>query len=120
MSAMPGAKQRDLAKERRWRRLLEQQRSGGLSVRAFCRRHDVAEHSFYWWRRELAARQPAVASAGRVSAPLFLPIQVRPDDPLVADGVEVLLGNGRRLRVGAGVAPGRLAALAAALEGPAC
>jgi transposase-like protein len=120
MSAMPGAKQRDLAKERRWRRLLEQQRSGGLSVRAFCRRHDVAEHSFYWWRRELAARPPAAASAGGVAAPLFLPVHVRPDDPLVADGVEVLLGNGRRLRVGAGVEPRRLAALAAALEGPAC
>jgi transposase-like protein len=120
MSAMPGAKQRDLAKERWWRRLVEQQQGGGLSVRAFCRRHDVAEHSFYWWRRELAARPPAAAPAGRVDALLFLPVRVRPDESLATDGVEVLLGNGRRLRVSAGVAPGRLAALAAALEGPAC
>jgi hypothetical protein len=114
---------RDLGKERRWRRLEGRQRRSGLSVRAFCELHDVCEHSFYWWRRELADRD-AAAAAGRAdagpAAPLFLPVHVRPDDPLPADGVEVLLANGRRLRVGAGVEPLRLAALAAALEAPAC
>ena len=26
-------------------------RQSGLSIRAWCRKHDVHEHSFYWWRR---------------------------------------------------------------------
>jgi transposase-like protein len=115
---------RDLAKERRWRRLVRQQRRSGLSVRAFCEQHEVCEHSFYWWRRELADRDAAALPADKAdaaaAAPLFLPVHVRPDDPLPADGVEILLANGRRLRFGAGVEPQRLAALAAALEAPAC
>jgi hypothetical protein len=120
---MPRFLQRDLAKERRWRRLLDQWQGGGLTVRAFCDRHDVSEHSFYWWRRELAAREAAASPprpAAAPAAPLFLPVHVRPDDPPPTEGVEILLGNGRRLRVGCGVEPQRLALLVAALEAPAC
>ena len=120
---MPRFMERDLAKERRWRRLVEQQRRSGLSVRAFCEQHDLFEHAFYWWRRELADRDaaaPADKADAAPPAPLFVPVHVRPDDPLPASGVEVVLANGRRLRVGAGVEPRRLAALAAALEAPPC
>jgi transposase len=114
----------DPVKELRWRRLLEQQRDSGLSVRAFCDRHDLAVQSFYWWRRRLADRERPASAPDRCgavpTAPLFLPVHVRPDDPLPADGVEVLLANGRRLRFGPGVEPQRLAALAAALEATPC
>lgn len=117
-------RQRDLVKERRWRRLLDQQRDSGLSVRAFCDQHDLAVQSFYWWKRELADRDRAASPADRQdaapAAPLFLPVHIRPADLLPADGVEVLLNNGRRLRVGVGVEPQRLAALAAALEATPC
>jgi hypothetical protein len=76
MSAMPGAKQRDLAKEGRWRRLLEQWRDGGLSVRAFCRRHDVAEARAAQDGKLLAERE--VLGRQRPSA-VEKPAQKEPD-----------------------------------------
>ena len=53
--------QRDLAKERLWRRLLRQWRRSGLTIREFCAEHAVTEASFFAWRRTLAQRdhQPA-------------------------------------------------------------
>jgi hypothetical protein len=64
---MPRLRQQDQAKERRWRRLLDLWRRSGLGVRAFCDRHDVPEHRFYWWRRELAERRRAAVAAQRLA-----------------------------------------------------
>lgn len=50
---------RDLDKERFWRELIAGQAVSGLSVRAWCLRHEVSEASFYAWRRELARRDAA-------------------------------------------------------------
>ena len=50
---------RDLGKERFWRELIAGQAASGLSVRAWCLRHEVSEASFYAWRRELARRDAA-------------------------------------------------------------
>ena len=63
---------------------------------------------------------PADRTDAAPAAPLFLPVHVRPDDPPPADGVEVFLHNGRRLRIGAAVEPHRLTALVAALEAIPC
>ena len=110
---MPGAKQRDLAKERRWRRLLEQQRSGGLSVRAFCRRHDVAEHSFYWWRRELAARPPAAEVGSRlVAAPRRLHFKATTDRRNLSVSPPVGGQRSPRRRIGAAICSGPRGAVA--------
>ena len=120
---MPRSLPRDLAKERRWRRLVQQCQRSGLSVRAFCDQQDLSEQSFYWWRRALAQRDAAAsgpAAEATPAAPRFVPVHVRPDEPLTADSVEVLLANGRRLRAGADIPPQRLAALVAALEAAAC
>ena len=53
---MPRPERRDLAKERRWRRLLQQWRRSGLTVRDFCAAKAVSEASFYSWKREIALR----------------------------------------------------------------
>jgi hypothetical protein len=46
----------DLNLERSCRaRFVEFQRSG-LSVREYCRSRSIQEHTFFWWRRELARR----------------------------------------------------------------
>lgn len=50
---------RDLDKERFWREMIAGQAASGLSVRAWCLRHEVSEASFYAWRRELARRDAA-------------------------------------------------------------
>ena len=103
---MSNPKQRDPRKEQFWRRTVEQWRRSGLSIRDFCRRHELSEPNFYAWRRTLDERdrqQPAD------EAPRFVPLQVLPEDepetststtdPAVS-GLELLLDNGRVLRIG--------------------
>jgi len=61
-------KARDVELERRWRRVMVEQRRSGLNVREFCRRGKLAESSFHYWRRELQRRQ-AEPSPRRQSEP---------------------------------------------------
>lgn len=93
---MPRAKQRDPDKEHFWRQMLKRQRDSQLSVRAFCRLHQLSEVNFYAWRRTLAARDQ--------QQPLFVPVRLvdhdRPKPPAPDSPLELLLPNGRLLRIG--------------------
>jgi hypothetical protein len=74
---------------RKWRELVERQRSGGLSVAGFCARHGIAVSSLYAWRRRLGA------------APAFVEAMVA-DVPAGARSlgvIEVRLRGGRRVLV---------------------
>jgi len=81
-------------------------------VRAFCRREDLAEPSFYAWRKRLAPRRGvARKSAGtRSAATTFAAVRIvgdpsqpkalRPDDlPPRESCVEIVLADGVRVRV---------------------
>jgi transposase len=91
---------RSSSKEQFWRRMMRLWRSSGLSVRAFCEEQGFSQPSFYVWRRRLAECDAAAAPfvAVRVAA--------EPQAPSKADGsagaVELVLNDGRRLRVGPG------------------
>jgi transposase-like protein len=95
---MATSRERGGDKERYWRRLVRQWRQSGLSVRTFCEERGVSEPSFYAWRRTLGERD-ATATA-------FVPVRVTPEtaaDPVPdrrAGDLEVVLGNGRLLRIG--------------------
>ena len=41
------------SKEESWARLIAEQEAGSETVRAFCRRVEIGEKAFYWWRRRL-------------------------------------------------------------------
>lgn len=41
-----------------WRERIEAQERSGLTVRAYCKERDLAEHSFYAWRQRLRAEAP--------------------------------------------------------------
>jgi transposase-like protein len=68
------AKQRDPQREQFWRDAMAAWQASGLSVRQYCRRHGLAEPSFYHWRRELRQRDIRPAAA----APAFVPVTVVP------------------------------------------
>lgn len=111
---MSTGKPRDWHKEQQWRQWLCRWQASGLSVAAFCRRHGVAEARFYAWRRTLARRDAAALA--------FVPVQVVAEPGSEPDGtLEVVLANGRRLRVPRGFDAATLRQLVAVLEeGAAC
>ena len=113
---------RDSVKERRWRKLLGQWQRGDLTVRDFCEDHGLNEHAFYWWRRVIAERDREQASADTSGAEaLFVPLHVTPEAR--ADGtalLEVVLLNGRLVRVPAGFDATTLRQVLDVLEARAC
>src|SRR5579864_6337842 len=110
---MAPGRARDERKERHWRRWIEQWRASGLSVRAFCARHGLAQASFYAWRRVLERR-----AAEQV---VFAPVQVVADAlPTQTSALEVVLADGRVVRVAPGFDAATLRQLLAVLEGQPC
>jgi hypothetical protein len=110
---MAPGRTRDERKERQWLRRIAQWRTSGLSVRDFCDRHDLATPSFYAWRRVLERRAAEKAA--------FVPVQVVADAPLTpASALEVVLADGRAVRVAPGFDAATLRQLLAVLEGRPC
>jgi transposase len=119
---------RDLQKEHEWQEKVQRWQQSGESVRAFCRREGLHESAFFAWRRELARRQeerqttkhPAKAATPAKSI-RFLPLEVAAkstaDD---SGGVEILLSEGRVVRVRPGFDRQTLAVVLAVLETRAC
>ena len=112
-------KLRQKEREGRWRKRLEAWRGSGLSQAGYCRQHGLSPVDFSWWKHELlrrdrergGARQPPAKTA-----PAFVPLALQTARVEAVHGCEVLLRNGRRLRIGTGVSPRWVAELAAALE----
>jgi hypothetical protein len=122
---MPKPERRDPVKEKHWRRLLRQWQRSGLTGRDFCAVHRLSEPSFYAWRREIARRDqqpPSVATpatAADAPTPLFQELTLAPLAPLPS-AIEVVLAQGRLLRIGPGFDADLLRQLLRVLEGPAC
>jgi hypothetical protein len=111
---MAHGRARDEQKERQWRQWIAEWRASGLSVPAFCARRDLAPARFYHWRRVLerrAAEEPAA----------FVPVQVVADVvPAQASALELVLTDGRAVRVAPGFDAATLRQLLAVLEGRTC
>jgi transposase len=97
------------SREPYWRQVIARWKRSGLSVRAFCGAESLNPMTFYWWRRELGRRdQPQ---------PAFLPMHVLAEmtEPSTV-GIEVVLANGRSVRVSAGFDPRTLMRVVELLE----
>jgi transposase len=113
-------------RRRRWTtaeklRLIEESLTAGLSVAEFARQRDIHPNLIHAWRRQ--ARTGAL-SVGRSEAKVrFAPVAIVPVATAAArEGrdaamIEVVLRNGRVLRLCESVAPGNAASFADALEG---
>jgi transposase len=117
-------------RRRRWStvektRIVEESLARGARVTEVARRHDVHPNLLHLWRRQ--ARAGALGDAG--GGPRFLPVAIAAEPRAAVVGVatsaagvepvvEVVLRNGRVLRLPEEVTPGRAGALADALEGP--
>jgi hypothetical protein len=115
--------ERDQAKERTWRWHVAGWRRSGLTVRAYCADQGLPEANFYAWRRTLAERDRQAARRGRQTPmPAFVPVQVVSDVTTSTSHspFEVVLANGRVLRIGADADLNVARQLLALLEEPAC
>jgi transposase len=117
-------------RRRRWTqaekaRIVEESLAAGAKIAEVARRHDVHANLLHGWRRQ--ARTGTLVRGhdpGMVSAARFSPVVVASDVPRAArsdagaDGavIEVVLRNGRLLRVPEDAAPARVATLADVLE----
>jgi transposase len=115
-------------RRRRWTtaeklRIVAESLSAGLNVAEFARRHDVHPNLVYAWRRQVKTGELSAARDGEAR---FVPVAVatessaaRPagDNAGAGSVIEVVLRNGRVLRLSERVVPARAALLADALEG---
>ena len=89
-----------------WRKMVAGHKASGQSVRRYCEEQGVGANSFYGWRKRLSESEPvrfAVIETGTVG------IGAEPE-------LELVLVSGERLRIGAGVNPGRLRTVLEALR----
>jgi hypothetical protein len=111
---------RDSGKERFWRDHLKRWPNSGLTIRDYCARHRLSEPSFYGWRRTLSQRGLDAEAKAVEPAVTFVPVQVHPDLPVEAVVLELVLANGRLLRIPPGIDLGQLRDVLAVLEGASC
>ncbi|MFC1806569.1 hypothetical protein ACFL09_06285 [Planctomycetota bacterium] len=116
-------------REAHWRTVLAEWEKSGLTQAAFCREHELSAKTFTWWKRELTRRDAVRASrrrlkgnsdASRSGKAGFLPVRVAGAGEAPRDGhagLEVVLVNGRRVRVGSDVDAELLAKVVTVLEG---
>jgi hypothetical protein len=110
---MAHGRARDEQKERQWQRWISEWQTSGLSVRDFCQRRGLTVASFYAWRRVLQRRAAEKAA--------FVPVQVVADAvPTQASALELVLTDGRTVRVAPGFDAATLRQLLAVLEGRPC
>jgi len=95
-----------------WRGVLERQQESGLSIRQFCREHQVSEASFHSWKRKIVGHTGAEATSSEAgeqkhtgtkqiakrdeNAAVFIPLRVNPSAGSV---LELVHPRGHVLRV---------------------
>lgn len=106
------ARKHDVEKQRYWQRTIGDAARSGMSIREFCRQRRLKKSQFYWWQRKLKAqRQERTSSGGTASFAL-----VSEDGASMPAGLELVLRDGRRLRISQGVQEETLRAVLAAME----
>ena len=110
----------DAKKARYWQQTLGEAARSGLSIREFCRRRRLKESQFYWWQHLLRAARPegAISKPGaREGTASFALVS---EDAALDAGIELVLGDGRRVRITKGVDEATLRTVLAALEPTPC
>ncbi len=98
-------------------RLVAEMRSGQVPVSELSRREGICTSVLHRWHRQarIAAGEPVATAAQRL-LPVRMVLPTPPEAARPASGLEVVLANGRVLRVPAGADPAVVAQMAAALE----
>ena len=111
-----GSGKGDREKARYWQRIIREAAQSGMSIREFCRQHRLKESQFYWWQHKLnAGRHGRMRTPGvNREAASFALVSNEPEG--TDAGIELVLGDARRLRIHKGVDEETLRAVLAAVE----
>lgn len=115
------AKKQDIEKERYWQQMIREAIRSKHSIREFCRQHRLKESRFYWWQRRLNMTRHPRARKRQGSKDNLASFALISNDPGAADaGIELILQDGRRLRISRGVDEQTLRAVLAAVGPGGC
>ena len=73
-----------------WTSHIEQWQKSGLSQAAYCRRHQLKAHRFYYWRRRLSASHDQVS---------FLPVALSPSQGIQHPTIRIHTPNGFTIEI---------------------
>ena len=100
-----------------WQKTIREAARSGLSIREYCRQHRLKESQFYWWQHKLkvGCQTRSVRGPGVNREPAsFALVSNEPEGS--GAGIELVLGDGRRLRIRKGVDEETLRTVLAAVE----
>ena len=115
------SKQRDMEKKRYWQRMVREATRSKLSIREFCRRNQLKESQYYWWQHKLNGnRHPKrfQKSGNKINSASFALVSKEPE--AMDAGIELILQDGRRLRISKGVDEQTLRSVLATVETTGC
>jgi hypothetical protein len=99
--------QRDIEKERYWAKVIREATRSGRSIREYCAQRKIKESQFYWWQRKLRERREdriLGQRGGRKVPGQAGTFALVSDEPGQLDaGIELVLADGRRVRISRGV-----------------
>lgn len=95
------------SREAFWRRVLNEQKRSGLNQTAFCRSKSLSPPTYFWWKREIAARDAKRMSSAKVcrgreerGAPrALIPVRVVERPATYSAPFEIVLRDQKLLRV---------------------
>ena len=110
-------RERDAEEARYWQRMIREAARSGMSIREFCRQRRLKESQFYWWQHKLKAGRQDRSTRGPGGYRGVASFALVSHEPEGTDaGIELVLGDGRRLRIRKGVDEETLRAVLAAVE----
>jgi len=116
-----GGRRVDEGKRNQWRKLIAEAARSGTSIREFCRQRRVTEPQFYAWRARLNGKVHGAARRRAISAAKTATFALVSDAPGELDaGIELVLADGRRVRIRRGVDEATLRTVLSAVGAAPC
>jgi hypothetical protein len=115
------SRKQDVEKARCWQRTIREAARSGVSIREFCRLRKLNVSQFYWWQyrlKETGQQRTARKPGAHGGPPSFALVSEEPGT--TEAGIELILGDGHRLRIRRGVDEATLRAVLAVVERPGC
>ena len=111
-------KKRQARSRAQWLSEVRQWRRSGQSGADYAKAHDLDQGTLAWWASRLRGEVAAEPARKRKSAPAFLAVRVRETPTRLVEGsLEVVLANGRCVRINGDFNVERVSRLLAAAEG---